>query len=359
MQRDEKAPTWSARWSFRLDAAGRARMYRTLAILLRNRVLMLEALNEMWGVYSQDGKKPSVPIALFLDEASRELQEGGALSTVLARWVAPAEAALLASAEKTGDWDAALSDAMRLVDAQRGIAGAVIGGSIYPLMQLLTIAFTLYAIASRLVPELEKALPSKAFGGVTGVVFAAAHFVQDYGVWVACGSIAMLAVCLWSLPRWTGNGRYRVERVIPWSLYRVMQGVPFLIGVAVMLRARVQLMHALDMLETKASPYMRERITAVRRGIARGVNFGVALHDAEFDFPDRETIRFVRLLAGREGFESALLEYADAWMRDSVASVQRTMRVLGTVAMVVTGVLIASVILSSMEIQAIMQSMNR
>lgn len=355
MSHAELAP-WMARMSFQLDDAGRSRLYRTLAMLLDNRVLLAEALREMWGVHSDDGKKPNVVMARFLMDARDAVDEGRSLSTAIRRWASAEEAALLSSAERTGDWRGALDDAMRLIAAKRGILSAVVGGMAYPLMLFATLAFVLHIIAHKLAPAIAAALPGAEWTGVTWLMFVVADMATRFGVWFLIAASVLGTAVLISLPRLTGNWRYRLERIPPYSIYRVMQGAPFMIAIAVMLRARIKLLDALNLLGDHASAYMRERIDAIRRGIARGDNLGVAMADADYDFPDKEAIRFIRLLASRDGFDGALLNYAEDWMANAVSRVQMTMRVVGIVAMLAVAGVIGMVTTASFAIQNTIQA---
>lgn len=343
-----------------LSAELRTRIYEMLALLLENRVLLIDAMAEMYGVYSDGGKRPKNPAAMMLNDCRNTVSEGHSFATAIQPWVAPEEAALIGAGEASGDLRGAFGDAMRLIAAKKAMIGAVVGGAAYPLALVGLIAALLHIVATRLVPSLIQAAPAESWTGAAAVMYGLATFTTDYGVLTVVVLVGLGVGTVLSLPKLTGNMRYRLERIPPWSLYRTVMGATFLLTVAVMIRAGIKLSDALDLMLRTANPYMRERIDAAIRGVAVGHNLGEALEDAEFDFPDREAIRLVRVLANRDGFDRALTNYAEAWLARAIQKVQAIMKVFFMVAIIAVGAIAVVIVAAGTDIQdAIQANSNR
>lgn len=333
-----------------LGATERSRVYDMLALLLENRVLLNEALAEMYGVFSQGGKKKNAQ-AVMLYDCHSSVSEGKSFGEALKAWVKPEESSLIVAGEASGNLRQAFNDVMELIDAKKRIFGAVVGNALYPILLFAVFCILLYIVSTRLVPALSGSIPPEHWQGSAKMLYWMSEFTTHFGLL----SLVLLAITVlgvsFSMPYLRGNLRFRLDKLPPWSVYRAVQGATFLLNVAAMVKSGIKLYDALDMLAKNANPYLKERIEAALHGIAKGYNLGEALEDAEYDFPDPEAIRLIKVLASRDGFDAALTRYAKAWLDTAISKVKAAMGVFFIVAIVAVGACGAIVISAGTELQ--------
>ena len=96
----------------RLSNGTRMKIYRKLISLLRNRFSLMDALDRIRGIITNDGKNPDEPMALAILYWSRELQNGHPFSVALEGW-APASERLMLSVGDVSNLENALENLIR------------------------------------------------------------------------------------------------------------------------------------------------------------------------------------------------------------------------------------------------------
>ncbi|MCG2937702.1 hypothetical protein KZ300_28515, partial [Escherichia coli] len=76
-------------------AGVRIEFYEALSLLLENRVLLNDALKEMYKIASEEGKKPKDPRAIVIHDCMMGVADGQRLSAVLAKWTNYQETSLI------------------------------------------------------------------------------------------------------------------------------------------------------------------------------------------------------------------------------------------------------------------------
>ena len=338
----------------------RAQIYDTLAMLLENNVLLVDALGEMYAVVSDDGRKPRRPAATMLYECRQMVAEGHSFSEAIKKWVSTEEAALIEAGERSGNLRGAFADALDLIATRSKIVGAVVGKAVYPIFLIGILCYLLYIVATKLVPALESAAPPEAWTGAARMMYLSAQFTTNYGIYTLVALVLVVVGILVSFPRLRGNLRYRLDKIPPWSVYRLVVGALALKNIAVLIRNSIKLHDALILISSNANPYLRERIDAAILGTTKGLNLGEALVASEFDFPDREAVKYLRVLASRDGFDRALSNFSAAWIDVSVKKVQVAMNVFFIATLLGVGACAGMIVAAGTDIQTIIeQNANR
>lgn len=337
-----------------LTAPVRSRIYRSLAMLLENNVLLVEALAEIYAVVSHDGKKTKKPAAAMLYECRRMVSEGHTFASAISKWVSPEEGALIAAGETSGNLREAFNDAMNLIEARRKIMGAVQRAA-YPLFLVFILCYLLHIVSTELVPSLSAAASPDTWVGAARMLYLASEFVTHFGLIALAGSIGIVIAVLVSLPRLRGNLRYHLDKFPPWSVYRLVMGSIALQNIAVLIRSGVRLHDALLLVSAHANPYLRERIDAAIVGTTKGLNLGRALEAAEYDFPDREAVKYIRLLANRDGFDKGLFKFAEDWLEQATEKVAATMNVFFFACLFAVGIAAGVIVTATTDLQTLIE----
>lgn len=339
----EKYSEWKVRLSF--GATSRIEFYEALSILIGNGVQLIDALGELYNVASHDGKKPNAPLAIIYAYLIDGMRGGKRFSMLLRRYVNYEECSLIAGGEKSGNMEQAFEYAVRVISKKSEIIGAVAMATVYPTILAGMAMFLVNMVATKLVPKFSKMSNPETWEGSARIVYLMGDFVTNYGREALIAIFVFLVLLGLSFPYLRGHVRIYLDRVFPWSLYRMLYGSTFLLNVSVMIGSGVQLRDALEALSKNANPWLRERIEGALYGTGIGANLGVALKNSGYEFPDRRAVRYLEVLANQDGFEKAIARFGERWMDESV----KQAKAIGKIALGVGIALIGALMLLIMS----------
>jgi len=340
-----------ARWWFRhMEGSARRRLWMKLAKLISNGVPIIQGLESMLGrrrVTSGNSDGQVIALEIWIEG----LKNGKPLSKMLDGWVSPVEKMLIASGEATGTLEHSLMAATRVMDAQSDIKSAVVKGTAYPVILLVVAFMVMYLFGFKVVPEFTKIVPAERFHGMAHVLIVLSSFARDW-IFVLAVVIAGLFISFfYSLPRWDGATRIRLDRYAPYGIYRVVVGSTWLIGLAAMLEAGVRLEDAMRQLADMADKWLRTRILATMRNMRSGLSLGDALSRSGYEFPDREIIDDLGVYSSLSGFDEAISTLGREWLTESVAQIKTRMAIVFGVALLSVALLIGTMVSGMMTMQ--------
>ncbi|WP_253306630.1 type II secretion system F family protein [unidentified bacterial endosymbiont] len=343
-----------AKYSF--GSGVRLDFYRSLMLLISNQVRLNEALNELHRVYSNDGQQPYQPVAMVIQDCIDSMNEGLPFTEALSRWVPMEEGMLLQAGEASGKLDEAFADAERIMIAQKQIIGAIAGAVAYPLVLFLLTGFLLNMIATELVPKLAQVVDPAKWTGPAAMLYHLANYVQHYGPLTVIVLLVIVVASLSSLS-WFGTPlRIWLDRIPPWSIYRMVHGATFLLNISALIKSGMRLNMALNKLLEHANPWLRTRLEAVAEELAAGKNFGEALSDTGYHFPDKKANRFLAVIAAYSGLDVAMAKFGNSWLEDTVAYIQRIAKLILVFGVLAVGVTMLLVIAGAGGLQDAVQS---
>lgn len=345
------------RWySTQFGSKERLQFYERAAALLENGVQLKEAITEISNIYSQDGKQRFHPIAMASREAAMGMANGKTLSDAMANWIPEQERSLIAAGQKSGALIRALEDCERLIEARGAIIGAVVNATAYPTFLFALLVYLFVVISYQMVPNMARMSDPEGWTGTAALLYSISEFVTGSGIYVLGATLLLLTLIFASLPYYVGPGRVRLDRMPPWSVYRTLHGSTFLLSFAVMLRAGIKPYDSLVMLAETASPWLRERVQAARYGVGLGQNLGFALRNAGHEFPDREAIYFLCVLAQRKGFADSAIKFSERWMTMSLKQVNTVAALVRNISLLFVGAMMLLVLLGSYEMESIVRA---
>lgn len=303
-------------------ARERTKFFEQMALLLDNGVSLQDTLQSLHNTASDGGRKPTAVRAQIFSELMAQVSSGRSFARAMTPWATPQEVSLIAAGEASGKLLDAFKRITLMLDKRTALIGAITGALVYPLVLILGAIGMYLFVAYSLAPPLLRVMPLNAWPGATHTLLTAALFLKANILTLAVVTALLIALIIYSLPRLGGRLRDVLDRIPPWSVYRLFQGSGFLLNIATMLASGIALDDAMQRLLAHAMPYLRERIDHTLRGIRSGKNFGEALYLAEHDFPDKGTIQSLRTLSGRSGFDTALEKYTLRWLDENLAAIK-------------------------------------
>ncbi|AGN33504.1 type IV pilus biogenesis integral membrane protein PilR2 (plasmid) [Pseudomonas fluorescens A506] len=329
----------------------RISFYEGFQNLVESGMSVNDSLKELHQVWSYNGKKPDEPLAVVTQDLMGQLSNGTALSKALSRWVPYEEASLLAAGEHGARLVQACDDIIRVIIAKQQIRGAVAAAVVYPTFLAVPLGMLLWMVAEKMIPPMAQKSDPETWTGSGYALYLVSSFVTNFGLTSVVLLLALIIVFTVSLPRWTGSVRMLADRGPFYSTYRMVHGSTFLLNLAVMVRANIAPYDALNMLAVYANPWLKERIEGAMYGIRLGHNLGVALDNAGHNFPDKKAIQFIKILAAREGFSTAINKYSERWLQTSLKQIQHFSKITFTISLIMIGAVMALIVAGTQDIQ--------
>lgn len=346
-----------ARWWFRkMEDSGRRRLWLKLSKLIANGVPILTGLESMWKRrLAAHGKSDAQAMALGTWISG--MNNGKRLSQVIDGWVGDVERMLIAAGENTGTIDKTLLSATRVMEARSEIKMSVIKGLIYPIV-LLCLAFgVLYIFGFKVVPEFTKIVSGDRFTGAARFLVVLSDFTRNWIFVLAGTAIAAVVAFSLSLNRWDGRLRIRLDRYPPYSVFRMVVGSTWLIGLSSMLEAGVRVESAMQQLSDLSGKWLKARIQSAMLGMRSGLTMGDALHRSGYEFPDREIIDDLGVYSALAGFDEAIATIGREWLTESVTAIKARMAAISAIALVCVGLLIATMVGGMMDMEVQMSTL--
>ncbi len=334
----------------RMSNGARLKIYRKLISLLRNRFSLMDALDRIRGIITNDGKNPDEPLALAILYWSRSLQNGNPFSVALEGW-APASERLMLSVGDVSHLEGALENLIKVTEGTTKMKQPLVSAISYPMFLSMMTVLIIYAIGVYMVPPMMSAAPNTRWSGSARDLVQLSVWIQKN--WLLAFSFlpTVFFLIYLTLGRWKGKTRAWFDNVPPWSLYRIFVGVTWMLAMAALVRAGTPVSQALRSLRHDASPYLLYRIDSALVFINNGDNLGEALNKTGLGFPDKEIIGDLRIYSEMDNFQGALDQMANEWLENSVTGISQKAAVLNMVATLFVSGAIAWAVMGTFSMQ--------
>jgi len=257
MSRGQVFGNWLALVDFR---SCRAEFYRDFAEMYQRNEAMVSFLEgeiANAALTRQRSRARALRIVLHRhqdgDHASR-------VSHLLEGVVPRSDAMLLTAVDRAADKPQALRALADAIDKQQQMLRLMVSYSILPTITI-PICYALISLLGKVILVIDEATPVYAqdalWEGMNGWARTIAAFAQAWGIQVSIALGVALAAVLWSLPRWRGAFRLRIEGWPIYGLYRDFQAGMLFSSMAMLLKTGETLQGSIDDVTQRASPWMR------------------------------------------------------------------------------------------------------
>ncbi len=247
-------------------------------------------------------------LAAQFNTIAARMRDGKSFAEAMGNSLDDAERSMLSSGEASG----ALTKAMRLTLEIREIVGRVrrklMSAMFGPAVYLATLYAVLLIIAIKVVPSFASVLPPSRWTGWGAVMYEMSRLaISPISAVVAAGLVALTGVMFWSLPTWDGAVRVWLDqRVPPFSVYRELTGLTWLLSFTALLSTGVPETKALADNARQAKPWLANRLIAIQRGMRNGLDLASALRRSGTGFPSIDLIDEIGSYAAFPDFSAKL-----------------------------------------------------
>ena len=339
-----------AKFMMKVSQNDRLRIYRKLASLLRNRFSLMDALERLYDIASNNGKSPGDTTAIAITHWMRSLQNGESFSSALRGW-APQSELLMLSVGDIANLDDALSNLIHVVEGTKRMKEPLVGALAYPMFLMVMVVLLIWAVGAFMVPPMVDAVPDLQWRGQAKALVGLSNWVR-YNTFILFSILPILfSFITWTMPRWKGHLRAKFDSIPPWNLYRIFVGVSWLLSLSALVKAGTPVSKALRLLRADSSPYLLYRIERALIYVNNGENLGEALYHTELNFPDKEVIGDLQIYAELDNFQVALDQLANDWLEDSIRDIEQKAAVLNGFAILLIAAIVAWVVMGTFDMQ--------
>lgn len=355
----EKA-TYANRWLYRhtFSSNDRIEFYEMLAFLLDNEKPLRQALSDMCDVATDFGRKKH-PSAVLLTDCIHALDDGESIAVVLVDWVPTQEATLIGTGVLEGNIAESLRRASRIVAAKAEMLGAIKGAVMYPCVLITLVIIMMYMVNEKFIPQLERMVPREKWVGAIWWLGNLSQGVIENGALLIFFLVLIMGGGYWSLGNYTGKPRLFFDLIAPWSLYRIFQGVTFLLNISSLLRVNIQTLIALDILNENSSPWLQQRIKETQIYIKQGQHLGEALKSTGYNFPSKDCVNQMMLLTEGDGAENIIETYANRWLKQAIKDVKKKSLRLTIICFAFVFLYMMMLLLAISQINSLVDSLGR
>lgn len=330
----------------------RIRFYRGLAAYLENNLNLLDVMSLM----QKRAGLGAIAVKQAIGDMRQDIEAGVSLAAAMEAFVPAEEALIVASGAAAGRQAESLKLAADFVHTRQDIWQAVWKELSYPLFLFSLFLILLAIISIKVIPELAQLSNPAEWTGAAHTLHMVSNFVASWkGPAVLVALLLLILMTALSLPRWTGKARNWLEKMPPWSLYRLLLGSVWMLTLATLLRGGVQATRALQLTAGEHSrkgitPWLRHRVQAVQTEFAQGKNLGRAMLDCGHNFPDDKIVEEFQMYATLPGFEDKLYALSKGWLEQGVQTFKSTCSKINSLSLLCIMLLLGCVGLSVMEL---------
>ncbi|ESQ17362.1 MAG: type II secretion system F family protein [Rhodobacteraceae bacterium] len=341
---------WFARVQFGYGL--RTQFYQEFAALLRSGMSKPEALELLALVASDEGKKKGEPSAVVLYGMLRDMKNGKSFGEAVKKWVPPDDRMVLDATENSDDFPGQLDEYVQTMKRKKKVVATIIGGLTYPIFLFILVFAMLVYFGREIVPQIGGVLPPERWTGAAAFLRFLGVFATEYAVPFAVASVALSVLVFVSLPRLTGRVRRILDQLPVYKLYRVYTGISFMLAVSSLMRGGMSPVVSVERILPSSTPYVKERLAGIRRGMLNGLDFGEALHRHGRSWPDYKMNLSIKIFARTQDLSKQLSRLAQDWLTMNQEKMEQRMGTIRTAALIGVFLVIMAVVAGMYSIQA-------
>ena len=329
----------------------RISLYRKLSALTQNGVKITDALVSMNYRYEDMNSPLTHLMSLILER----FEKGVSFSQAISEFIPAEEALLIQAGELDGRLYSGLDMSCDLIKNKGKITSSLVSALAYPALLGCLFCIIMVIVSVKVLPQIAMVLPAEKWTGMLGALNTVSSFitsVKGISTLIVFVFLALATVC--SFARYTGRARVYLDKIQPWSIYRLVMGSSWLFTFATMLNAGMKTTDVLGQMINQSSdnPWLVERVQAIKDCMTRnGMSAGKAMVSTGFEFPDKEIVYDLEVYSNMPNFPQVLQNIAREWITEGIVKVEAQAQILNIVFILFIMVLVGCVMMSISSLQ--------
>ncbi len=277
-------------------------LYSKLSVQLKYGLNLKDSLQELSKRAKRNGY---IGMFYMIQSVTSGIINGSSFAESIKDWVPSIDYTIISSSEKSGKLPESLELIIELDGMKDELKKEFTSGLATPLVLFLAIYGLLYYLGKYALPQILGIVHHVTGFAVTLVYLA--DFVNSVWLYIAPVIVLVLvAVMIYSMPRWTGKLRAKVDKFFPYSIYRLYIGSIFFVGLSGLISSGVNETESLKEMSLYSNNYLKERISSFVKGMQNGLNLGDSMSISRFDFPDRDIVDDISVFSNFPEFDKKL-----------------------------------------------------
>ncbi len=339
-----------ARWAIKSDGEKRLKMYYKLLSLLANKFSLMDSLERVWAVESNNGKKPDEPGAIAASAWSYELEKGQSFAEALTGWIPTGEKLMLVVGD-VSKLNIALQNVIKVSEGTKRIKDPLVSALAYPMFLLLLVMGMIVAVGLYMVPMMTGFTKGAKWTGMAGSLVGLSEFMKTSWYYLPIGFTMFIGAILISFQNLKGPIRAKLDGLPPWSLFRMFTGVGWLMSLSAMVKAGTPITRAMEVLRDNGSKYLAYNLDQALVYMQMGLNLGQSLQKTGLGFPEQEIIGDLNIYSELDDFDNAVDKLATSYLENSIKNIAKQASALNTIAMLAITGIIGWVLMGTFEMQ--------
>ncbi len=323
----EKLSVLVSRTRFRISSSSRERLWQRLGSLSRADVPIADAME-----FLHESRTIGGVTAGFIEHQRVAIRSGG-FSAGAVGWV-PKEELIIIEVTQEGDIADGFAQAARIASVRSQLRSTLVSGLTYPTLLLFaggTVIAVLPGYALKVMVDL---VDPARWPPVSRSVLVFSEFMSNWGLVCAAAVITLLAVSIWSAPRWSGSLRHKLDWYPPFALYRRFTGPEILSAWLALMQSGIQRVRALAQLETGLPEYLASHVRTMRSRLYRGDPVETALDTGLFS---AETLDDLRIYERTGDFSEHAERIAEEDITRALEKLESATKTLSSMLLIVIG----------------------
>lgn len=214
--------------------------------------------------------------------------------------------------DKVGDVSVLFQLAYETAGKKKLIMSSIVKPLILPIYLGLAAIAMLIAGGGVMLPNFAQMLPVEQWEMPSQIVFHVGSFLKNNIAIFLVIFASSIALVIWSLPNLVTKMRYRaLDRVFPWSIYKILQSSSFILNLAALFKAKVSILEATRGYMEVASPYTSGHIDNMRARLESELT-RTDMNALDVGFIEKETMSSLELLSNKLPIDEVVQKVGDA-----------------------------------------------
>ncbi|MEO9387016.1 type II secretion system F family protein [Chromobacterium phragmitis] len=331
----------------------RAKFYSDLADSIEDGANPYELFSQKHALARERGNSMAPLFALWRDRAASKNLKSAWEGTV------PADDLMVIGSGERGDLPSALRFLAKVVKIRERNAKAIKLAVSLPIFLLMLMTGVQLGVALGMMPIMEQIMPPDKFPLIGRILYWMSHVIRDFWYLIYGVPACLLVAYFWSLPRWTGPMRNRLDRRLPYSIYRDLKASEFLVSLAAMSQAHTATFDAVCLLEQGATPWMRWHLARIRVSLTDNRSILKAMDTGLFS---EEIFDRIAEYAERSNFEDGIRKIGLGTIEEIAEMIAERSSMIRNILIVIVGgfimLTVAGMLLTALESSNQIQQMT-
>jgi type II secretory pathway component PulF len=240
------------------------------------------------------------PLAALFSRWTARHEEYGNFSKAIVGTVPVMDAMIINSAEVTGKLSIGLTFLAKTVEETQKMRLAVISAIAMPMFLCVLLTAIMIGYSFFMVPILIGIIPPEQWPSMGKALYSVASLIRNYGVFALIFAIILVYGFSWSFVNWTGSVRDKLDKYLPYAIYRDYNAAVFLVTLASLLKSGISVGDGLKIIKDASPKWLNRHLAMMlfnmntKGSAAQALNtglFGDELADRIEDYGERASFQ--------------------------------------------------------------------